>query len=222
MRFGKWFIHTVMAACLILVGLGSGPAWGGAAGYLLKNPDSDVARLFPESTGYRVVSLDFQKAGGQKLLATVEAKMRDQLHGLRERIDAPYDVYVIYRDDKKIGFIHGVDQKSPFGGMRIFLALDLKQRIKTLYIQEMKGPHAGKMRAAQFTKQFTGLSLADFEQYNVGTQKATGRVAGIKNPAAQAEQDFRSILRGVKKNLILMDEFVRMAPELSSPKGKSL
>jgi hypothetical protein len=30
----------------------------------------------------------------------------------------------------------------------------------------------------------------------------------IKNPVPEAEQDFRAALRGLKKNLILVDEFI--------------
>jgi hypothetical protein len=75
------------------------------------------------------------------------------------------------------------------------------------------------MRAAEFTKQFAGLTLADFEQYDPGTGKATGKVDALKNTAApDGEHDFKRILRGIKKNLILVNEFLRMAPELSPEK----
>jgi hypothetical protein len=33
----------------------------------------------------------------------------------------------------------------------------------------------------------------------------------LRNPAPQAEADFRAALRATKKNLILMDEFIHMA-----------
>jgi hypothetical protein len=222
MKYGKMIFYTAMAACLVLATLGSGPAWGAQAGLDLNDPGRDVARLFPGSTRYKLVSLNIQQAGGQQLMATIEAKMRDKLRGLQERIDAPYDVYVVYEGNKKIGYIHGVDQKGIFGDIQIFLALDLEGRIRKLHIQEMAGEHAGKLRAAAFTDQFTGLTLADLEQYDVGTGKATGKVAAIKNPAPEAERDFKRILRGVKKNLLLMDEFVRMAPELSPLREASL
>jgi hypothetical protein len=41
-----------------------------------------------------------------------------------------------------------------------------------------------------------------------GKARSGSRVAAIKNPAPQAEGDFRAALRGVKKNLILVDEFL--------------
>jgi hypothetical protein len=193
------------------------PAWA-AVGCDLNEPDKDVARLFPGSTGYTAATVEIQKSGGQKLLAKIEAKLRDKLHGLYEMVDTPYTVYQIYAKDKKIGYIHGVNQKGRYGGIQIFLALDLDQRIKTFYIQKMSGQYAGKLRDAQFGKQFAGLTLGDFEQYDVMTGKGTSKVAELINPVPgpEAEHDFRRILRGTKKNLILINEFIKMSPELSA------
>jgi hypothetical protein len=134
-------------------------------------------------------------------------------------IDEPYTIYVIYAGKKKIGYIHGVNQKGRYGGIQVFLALDLNERIKAFYIQKMSGEYAGKFRDAEFAKQFIGLTIGDFDQYDVSTGKATGKVAEITNPAPEAEHDFKYILRGTKKNLILVNEFVRMSPLLSPTKG---
>ena len=72
----------------------------------------------------------------------------------------------------------------------------------------MTSQYAGKLRDAKFGKQFVGLTLKDFEQYDIATGKASGKAEAIKNPAPEAEADFRAALRATKKNLILMDEFV--------------
>jgi hypothetical protein len=220
MRRGMLTFYTALAVFLIIMRLGSGPAWG-ASGCDLNEPDRDVKRLFPESKGYKTVSLEIQKVGGQNLLAKIEAKLRDKLHGLYETIDEPYTIYVISaKNKKKIGYIHGVNQKGRYGGIQIFLVFDLDERIKGFYVQKMSGEYAGKFRDAEFAKQFIGLTLADFEQYDVITGKGTGKVSGISNPAPEAAQDFKYILRGTKKNLILVNEFIRMSPVLSpiSPK----
>ena len=50
--------------------------------------------------------------------------------------------------------------------------------------------------------------MKDFDHYDVVSGKASGKVEAIKNPAPEAEADFRAALRATKKNLILMDEFV--------------
>jgi hypothetical protein len=195
--------------------LSAGQAWG-AVGCDLNEPEKDVKRLFPGSTGYKAVTVEIQKSGGQKLLAKIEGKLRDKLHGLYETVDTPYTVYVIYANNKKIGYIHGVNQKGIYGGIQIFLALDLDQRIKTFYIQKMSGQYAEKMRDANFGKQFVGITLDDFEKFDFKSLKGTGKVSEIKNPAPEAGYDFKYILRGTKKNLILVNEFIAMSPELSS------
>ncbi len=217
MRFGKMSFYTAVATFILIMHLGSGPAWG-AVGCDLNEPDKDVARLFPGSTGYKAVTVEIQKSGGQKLLAKIEGKLRDKLHGLYETVDTPYTVYVIHANNKKIGYIHGVNQKGIYGGIQIFLALDLDQRIKTFYIQKMSGQYAEKLRDADFGKQFVGLTLADFDQFNFKSLKGTGKVSEIKNPAPEAGYDFKYILRGTKKNLILVNEFIAMSPELSAKK----
>lgn len=201
----------VMSSCL-------SPVWG-AVGCDLNNPDRDVARLFPGSTGFKTVSVEVQKLGGDKLLAKIEARLRDQLRGLYESIDVPYTIYVIYAKDKKIGYIHGVNQKGRYGGIQIFLALDLVEKIKTFYIQKMSGAYAGKFYNEKFREQFVGLTLADFEQYEVATGEATGKIAEIRNPAPEADHDFKRTLRGIKKNLILVNEFLKLSPELSAQGG---
>ena len=218
MRLGKFIFCTTVAAFLLIIRLGSGPAWG-AVGCDLNEPERDVKRLFPGSTGYKTVTLEIQKVGGNQLLAKIEAKLRDRLRGLYETIDEPYTIYVINANKKKIGYIHGVNQKGRYGGIQIFLALDLNERIKTFYIQKMSGDYAGKFRDAEFAKQFIGLTLGDFEQFDVVAGKGTGKVAEITNPVPEADYDFRHILRGTKKNLVLVNEFLRMAPVLSPKSG---
>ncbi|HMK66021.1 MAG TPA: hypothetical protein VK564_09515 [Thermodesulfobacteriota bacterium] len=191
---------------LAIIFCGTSAAWG-AVGCDLNDPDRDVARLFPESTGYKTIYTSVVQKGGEKLLARIETRLGDKFHGLYETIDVPYTVYEIFKQKNKIGYIHGVNQKGQFGGIQVFLVLDLDGRIKGFYIQKMTSQYAGKLRDAKFGKQFVGLTLKDFEQYDVQTGKAAGKVEAIKNPAPEAEADFRSALRATKKNLILMDEF---------------
>jgi hypothetical protein len=179
----------------------------GAVGCDLNDPDRDVARLFPESTGYKTIYTSVAQKGGEKLLARIETRLGDTFHGLYETIDVPYTIYEIFAGKKKIGYIHGVNQKGQFGGIQVFLVLDLDGRIKGFYIQKMTSQYAGKLRDGKFGKQFAGLTLKDFEHYDVISGKASGKVETIKNPAPEAEADFRAALRALKKNLILMDEF---------------
>ncbi len=202
--FGK---RLAMLLSLLMVLAGHSPAWG-AVGCDLNDPDRDVARLFPESTGYKTSYSSILKKGGQPLLATVEKRLGDKFRGIYETIDVPYTIYEIYRDKKKVGYIHGVNQKGQFGGIQVFVVLDSEGTMRGFYIQKMTSQYAGKLRDAKFGSQFVGLTLKDFEQYDVVTGKASGKTEAIKNPAPEAEADFRAALRATKKNLILMDEFV--------------
>lgn len=197
--------QTVLALLLLLAGYTA--AWG-AVGCDLNDPDRDVARLFPESTGYKTIYTSILKKGGEKLLSTVETRLGDKFHGIYETIDVPYTIYEIYANKKKIGYIHGVNQKGQFGGIQVFVVLDLEGIIKGFYIQKMTSQYAGKLRDAKFGRQFIGLTLKEFDHYDVVSGKASGKVEAIKNPAPEAEADFRAALRATKKNLILMDEFV--------------
>lgn len=144
------------------------------------------------------------------MLREVEARLGDRFQGLYETIDVPYTMYQVFRGKELIGYIHGVNQKGRYGGIQVFLALDLEGRIRAFYFQKLTSQYAASLRDAKFGEQFAGLDLKDFYGYDVVSHKATDdtRVARIKNPAPEAESDFRAALRAAKKNLILVDEFL--------------
>jgi len=181
-----------------------------AVGCDLNDPDRDVARLFPGSTGYKTIYVSIDKKGGKELLQRIEQRLGDSFQGIFETIDVPYTLYQVYRKKDLIGYIHGVNQKGQYGGIQVFLALDLEGNIKAFYFQKLTSRHASKFRDHQFGEQFIGLNLKDFNSYDVRSGKITGpsRVENIKNPVPEAETDFRASLRATKKNLILVDEFL--------------
>jgi hypothetical protein len=214
----RFFLLILAVAGVIGVLVSSVPAWG-AVGCSLNDPDRDVAWIFPESTNYKAFYVNIVDMGGEPLLKKVENELGDTFHGLYENIDNPYTVYEIYAGKKMVGYVHGVNQKGQYGGIQVFLALDRDERIKQFYLQRLTSQYAGKLRAPAFRKQFIGLTLKDFDEYDVVSGKAKGRIAEIKNPAPQAESDFRAILRAVKKNLILMKELVYSRQASSAGKG---
>ncbi|MEW6078787.1 MAG: hypothetical protein AB1724_13305 [Thermodesulfobacteriota bacterium] len=195
--------------CLFLADPATHPALA-AVGCDLNDPDRDVKRLFPGSTGYKTHYMSIDKQGGDPQLRRIEQRLGDSFQGLYETVDVPYTIYEILNGAEKIGYIHGVNQKGHYGGIQVFLVLDLDGIIKSFYLQKLTSRAATQFRSAEFGKQFEGLSLADFDAYDVVTGKttATGRVNRINNPAPEAADDFRAVLRAAKKNLILMDEFV--------------
>ncbi|MCL2026458.1 MAG: hypothetical protein FWG92_06605 [Leptospirales bacterium] len=174
-----------------------------AVGCDLNDPDRDVKRLFPASTGYRTAYLSIDKAGGETLFKQVETRLGDKFSGLFETIDVPYTVYTILRGKETIGYIHGVNQRGQFGGMQVFLALDTKGTITDFYMQRLTSKDSAAMRSREFAAQFRGLSIANFASYNPATR--TGVPSVIKQ---REDNDFFAVLRAVKKNLILMDVFI--------------
>jgi hypothetical protein len=101
-----------------------------------------------------------------------------------------------------------VNQKGQFGGIQVFIALDMSGRIKSFYIQKMTGQSAGMFRNAEFGRQFLGIALKDFDSFDPVSGKGSGRLARIRNPDPEMETDFYGVLRALKKNLIVMDELV--------------
>lgn len=181
------------------------PLWA-AVGCDLNDPDKDVARLFPGSTGYKTSYKNISREGGKNLLTKLENALGDKFSGLYESIDVPYTLYSVYRDKVLIGYIHGVNQKGEYGGLQIFLSLDTNGKIINMYFQKISSRNTKLFKSASFTDQFKGLNLSDFAGWNVGKAQSSGKLASIKNPAPN-DPDFAAIMRGLKKNLVLMQHF---------------
>lgn len=174
-----------------------------AVGCDLNDPDRDVKRLFPTSTGYKTDYKSLDRMGGEETLKEVEAKLGDKFSGIYETIDVPYTVYTIFKGKEIIGYIHGINQKGKYGGLQVFLAFDPKGNVLDFYYQKLTSREAVQMRSKEFATQFKDLSFVDFKTYNPTTQ------ANIPAQISKVENvDFYSTLRAVKKNLILMNIFV--------------
>jgi hypothetical protein len=204
--------RTALALCALASLLAASPARAAVA-CDLNDPERDVPRLFPDSTGYKT---RYVSIGGPVMMKRIEDRLGKPFLALYAPLDVPYTLYEIYRGETKVGYIHGVNQKGQFGGIQLFIAQDLDGRIKAFYIQKISGASAGRFREAAFAKHFLGLSLGDFDAYDPVTGRGSGRVAKITNPAPDMETDFYGVLRGLKKNLVLMEELV-FAGERTKP-----
>jgi hypothetical protein len=173
----------------------------------LNNPARDVARLFPESTNFETAYFSFATGGGEPRQRKVESRLGGY-PALYAPLNVPYTFYEIYKGKKKVGYVHGVNQKGQFGVLEVFVSLDMNGKIKAFYIQRMAGQWTNKYTSPKFGRQFLGLTLKDFERFDTASGKGSGKVAAIDNPAPEAVTDFFGLLRAVKKNLVLMDEFV--------------
>ena len=175
-----------------------------AIGCTLNDPDRDIQRLFPQSTGYKTEFITIQERGGAKLKKEVEEKLGDTFDPLYENLDVPYTYYTVLKGKETIGYVHGVNQKGLYGTIQIILATDMSGRIIGFYYQKISSPEAGRFKEKYFTDQFIGLTLADFYV----SVDPDGRVAAIKDPTEKNHEDFKATIRGTKKNLILLDEFI--------------
>lgn len=188
--------------------------WGiecfAAVGCDLNDPDRDVKRFFPQSSGYKSDYKSVLKEGGDPLYQQMQEALGDSFSGIFEKIDVPYTLYTILNGEEVIGYIHGVNQKGKYGGMQVFLILDTNGVIQNFYFQKLTSKDAKELRSEAFSKQFVGLTMNDFMDYNVKTHeiKDGSPLNNIKNMALNSPEDFYAALRGVKKNLILMDNFI--------------
>jgi hypothetical protein len=168
-----------------------------AVGCSLNDPDRDVKKLFPQSTGYKTSFITIKEKGAEALKKKIEEELGDTLEPIYENIDVPYAYYAVLKGKDIIGYIHGVNQKGKYGGMQLIMATDLKGKILNFYYQKMSSPEAKKFMDKSFTNQFIGLTLDDFMK---------GTLA-VKDPSQDSHQDFQATLRGLRKNLILLEEF---------------
>ena len=153
-----------------------------AVGCDLNDPDRDVKRLFPGSTGFKTLYVSISKRGGDELLKKIEARLGDRFTGLFETADVPYTMYEIYKGAELIGYIHGVNQKGTYGGLQVFLALDTAGVIRGFYYQKLTSKAAKAFRSLAFGEQFRGLSLEEFYRYDVASGREIPPVPSAASP----------------------------------------
>jgi hypothetical protein len=171
-----------------------------AIGCSLDDPDRDVKKLFPESSGYRTTFVTLKEIGGDTIKNQIETMLGDKLDAIYENLDVPYAYYTVLKGKDPVAYIHGVNQKGKFGVLQLVVATDLTGKIIAFYYQKISSPESAKFRDSVFTTKFKDLSLVDF------TEKA----AKIPDPSVNSGEDFKATLRGIKKDLILLDIFLHV------------
>ena len=188
-----------------------------AVGCSLNDPDRDVKRIFPSSSGYRTTFVTIKELGGDLLGQEVENKLGDKFDNVYESLDVPYAYYTILKGKDVIGYIHGVNQKGKYGALQLVIATNLEGKITEFYYQRISSTESSRFQDKNFTNQFKGLALKDFLEYDVsGKNPEKRRVASFSDPSKDSSVDFKATLRGIKKNLILLDEF--LSREKSTPR----
>lgn len=192
------------------------PAERVAIGCTLSNPAEDLKYLFPEITSFREDAKDLGKLkDGPVLYKKLQERLGSDLDPVYEAFDTPYTVYSVFRGTELIGIVHGVNVPGRGGVIQVFLSADPKSgEIRALFFQRLESPAASELRGKAFRAQFRGLTLADFYKHDYYAVAEPGsakdKLAGIKDPTSDpaARPDYEATLRGVRKNLILLDIFV--------------
>ncbi len=208
-----WGKTAVVSGMLALVLVRSASA---AVGCTLSNPAQDLQALFPRMTSYKEDARGLaQEKEGKKLHQALQERLGGDLDPVYEALDTPYTVYTVFQDKDVIGIVHGVNVAGKGGVIQVFLATDPGTgEILRLFFQRLDSPAAKALRNKEFLARFTGLTLADFyrHDYYAVAEPASekDRVGRIADPTTDeaGRQDFQAALRGVRKNLILLDLLV--------------
>jgi hypothetical protein len=187
-----------------------------AIGCTLSNPAEDLKYLYPEMTTYKEDLNEFPRfKGGAELFKALRERLGSDLDPIYETYETPYTVYSVFNGLNKIGIVHGVNVPGKGGVIQVFLSMDPKTAaIRSFFFQRLESPAARQLRSKEFRSQFAGLTLADFykHDYYVAVEPGakTDKVGNIKPPALDAggRPDYDAALRGIRKNLILLDFFV--------------
>ena len=187
-----------------------------AIGCTLSNPAEDLKYLYPLMTTFKEDLNEFPRLkGGAGLFKGLRERLGSDLDPIYETFETPYSVYSIFKGQEKIGIVHGVNVPGKGGVIQVFLSTDPKTAvIRSLFFQRLESPAARQLRSKEFRGQFAGLTLADFYKHDYYAAADPGakadKVAAIKPPALDpsGRPDYDASLRGIRKNLILLDFFV--------------
>jgi len=203
-------------AIIVLIAALGGEGNRSAIGCTLSNPAQDLKYLFPDITTYREEAKDMTKMkDAETLYKKLQARLGSDLDPVYEALDTPYTVYTVFKGQDVIGIVHGVNVPGKGGVIQVFLATDPKSgEIQKFFFQRLESAAAKELRNKDFRAQFSGLGLADFykHDYYAVAEPASekDKVARIKDPTTDpsGKADYLATLRGIRKNLILLDIFV--------------
>jgi len=187
-----------------------------AIGCTLSNPAEDLKYLYPEMTTYKEDLYEFPRMkNGAELFKGLRARLGSDLDAIYETYETPYTVYSVFKGQSKIGVVHGVNVPGKGGVIQVFISVDpVTAEIKSLFFQRLESPAARQLRNKDFRAQFAGLTLADFYKHDyyavIDTAAKADRLATVEPPKIDAagKPDYDASMRGVRKNLILLDFFV--------------
>ena len=187
-----------------------------AIGCTLSNPAQDLKYLFPEMTTYKEEARQLDKMkNGSTLFRNLRERLGSDLDPVYETYETPYTVYSVFKGSDLIGIVHGVNVPGKGGVIQVFISADPGSgAIRSFFFQRIESPAAKALKSKAFRAQFSGLTLADFYKHDyfivAEPTNSKDRVGRITPPdvGESGKQDYQASLRGLRKNLILLDMFV--------------
>jgi hypothetical protein len=187
-----------------------------AIGCTLSNPAQDLKFLFPEITSYKEELHDLsRRKDGEEAYRKLKERLGSDLDAVYEAFDTPYTLYRVFKGEELLGIVHGVNVPGQGGVIQIFLSTDPKTaEIRGFFFQRLESAASRELRAKEFRSRFHGLTLADFYKHDYYAAAEPGsekdKVGRIPDPTPEGpgRADFTATLRGVRKNLILLDLLV--------------
>lgn len=207
-------MKKILTGIMTLMALAQSAA--AAIGCTLSNPARDLKSLYPEMTSYREDVRELPRMpGGAAMYAELQERIGGDLDPVYEAFDTPYTLYSIFKDNERIGYVHGVNVPGRGGVIQLFVSVDpASAEVTRLFFQRLESPGGRLLRANATREQFKGLTLADFYKHDYFAAAApdhpSDKVARLTPPAAlpaAARPDWDASLRGLRKNLILLDFF---------------
>jgi len=183
-----------------------------AIGCTLSSPAEDLRYVYPQMTSYREDSRTFRERSEFEAL---RRRLGGELDPIYETFETPYTVYSVFKGKEKIGIVHGVNVPGKGGVIQVFLSVDPKTaEIRRMFFQRLESPAARTLRSKEFRARFEGLTLADFYKHDYYAAREPGSAADklgrFRPPSEDAagKTDYEAAVRGVRKNLVLLDFFV--------------
>ena len=204
---------TILALALALSSVRAAQA---AIGCTLSSPARDLKTLYPEMTSYREDVKELPKLSqGAALYAALKQRVGGDLDPVYEAFETPYTLYSMFKGEALLGYVHGVNVPGRGGVIQVFVSADpTNATIRRMFYQRLESLGGDALRAKATREQFAGLSLADFYKHDyyaaADPANAADRVGQLRPPAAlpeSAKPDWEATLRGLRKNLILLDIF---------------
>ena len=187
-----------------------------AVGCTLSNPADDLKYLYPAMTTYKEELRELHRMpDGKAIYDALKARLGSDLDPIYETFETPYTLYTVFAGEQIIGIVHGVNVPGEGGVIQIFTSADPKTgTVARVFFQRLESLASKWLKKKEFLSQFTGLTLADFykhDYYAVSDPASTAdKVGRISSPLPDEKgiADYLATMRGIRKDLILLDFFV--------------